>query len=213
MIGGDGRSEMHVGPGGFTDVPSGSFYYDAVNWAVDKGITNGTSTTTFSPDNACTRKEVVTFLWRAFGSSEPSTSSTPFTDIRSTDYYYKAVCWAVKSGITNGMTASSFGPDIVCTRAHVVTFLYRAKGHPLKQAAYIGPSVSTVGKFVDVPSNSYYAGAVLWAVDNGVTNGMDATHFGPDLACTRAHVVTFLYRALFKPLPSGGDELPIIPIG
>ena len=124
---------MPIQPGGnpFTDVASNRFYYKPILWAVEKGITNGTTSTTFSPENSCTRAEVVTFLWRAYGSVEPtSTGGTPFTDISSSRYYYKAVLWAVQHNITNGMTKTTFGPDLVCTRGHVVTFLWRAEGKP-----------------------------------------------------------------------------------
>ena len=169
----------------FTDVSFRNYYYNAVKWAVDKGITSGTSRYTFSPDVACTRAQVVTFLWRAAGSPAPMLNKNPFTDVHTSDYYYDAVLWAVQNGITNGTSAKTFSPDATVTRAQVVTFLWRANGQP------------TAGNsgFVDVCSNAYYAKAVDWAFANGITTGMDYGAFGPDTACTRAQIVTFLYRA------------------
>ena len=208
-------SDALIGASSYPDVLGGSFYESAAYWAKNRGITDDIITgSTFSPDKSCTRKEVMTFLWRAFGSEE-STASIPFTDVRSTDYYYKAVRWAVENGIAKGITATTFCPDQVCTRGHVVTFLYRAKVPNSRHIIYSPETMRAVKNFVDVDANSFCAKAVRWALENGVTNGMDSTHFGPDLPCTRAHIVTFLYRALSSPLPtdSGGDELPIIPIG
>ena len=173
--------------GGFVDVPSGQFYTDAVAWAVKKQITNGTDATHFSPDMACTRAQVVTFLWRAKGSPAPRSARNPFVDVRADDYYRTAVLWAVEQGITNGTDANHFSPDMVCTRAHVVTFLWRAEG---------SRPAGSASAFVDVPAGEYYAQAVAWAVQKQITNGTDATHFSPDLACTRAQVVTFLWRDL-----------------
>lgn len=160
-------------------------YYNAVKWAVDKGITSGTSRYTFSPDVACTRAQVVTFLWRAAGSPAPMLNKNPFTDVHTSDYYYDAVLWAVQNGITNGTSAKTFSPDATVTRAQVVTFLWRANGQP---------AAGNSG-FVDVSSNAYYAKAVDWAFANGITTGMDYGAFDPDTACTRAQIVTFLYRA------------------
>ena len=168
----------------FYDVPNGAYFYEAVKWAVDKGITNGLSDTMFGPYESCTRAQIVTFLWRATGSPEPKTASS-FTDVPANAYYAKAVAWAVENGITNGMTATMFAPDATCTRGQSVTFLYRA----LKGTA----SGST--NFTDVQSDAFYADAINWAVANNVTNGTSATTFSPNADCTRAEIVTFLYRA------------------
>ena len=168
----------------FADVSTSAYYYDAVKWAVDKGITNGLSDTMFGPYESCTRAQIVTFLWRAAGSPEPKTASS-FTDIPVSAYYAKAVAWAVENGITNGMTATEFAPDATCTRGQSVTFLYRA----LKGTA----SGST--NFTDVKSDAFYADAVNWAVASDVTNGTSNTTFSPNADCTRAEIVTFLYRA------------------
>ena len=168
----------------FYDVPNGAYFYEAVKWAVDKGITNGLSDTMFGPYESCTRAQIVTFLWRATGSPEPKTASS-FTDVPANAYYAKAVAWAVENGITNGMTATMFAPDATCTRGQSVTFLYRA----LKGTA----SGST--NFTDVKSDAFYADAINWAVANNVTNGTSNTTFSPNADCTRAEIVTFLYRA------------------
>ena len=168
----------------FYDVPNGAYFYEAVKWAVDKGITNGLSDTMFGPYESCTRAQIVTFLWRATGSPEPKTASS-FTDVPANAYYAKAVAWAVENGITNGMTATMFAPDATCTRGQSVTFLYRA----LKGTA----SGST--NFTDVKSDTFYADAINWAVANNVTNGTSNTTFSPNADCTRAEIVTFLYRA------------------
>ena len=168
----------------FIDVPASAYYYDAVYWAVDEGITNGTTATTFSPNKACTRAQMVTFLWRAAGEPEPETTVNPFTDVAAGAYYYDAVLWAVEQGITNGTTATTFSPDATVTRAQTVTFLWRSAG---------SPTVSGSG-FADVASDAYYAGAVAWAVSEGITNGTTTTTFSPGSSCTRAQIVTFLYR-------------------
>ena len=168
----------------FYDVPNGAYFYEAVKWAVDKGITNGLSDTMFGPYESCTRAQIVTFLWRAAGSPEPKTVSS-FTDVPASAYYAKAVAWAVENGITNGMTETTFAPDATCTRGQSVTFLYRA----LKGTA----SGST--NFTDVKSDAFYADAISWAVANNVTNGTSNTTFSPNADCTRAEIVTFLYRA------------------
>ena len=181
---------LRVTEGKFVDVEPQEYYALPVDWAVAKGITNGTGAYTFSPMEPCTRGQVVTFLWRAAGSPEPKSANHPFTDIKPSDYFYKAVLWAVEQGITNGMDLTHFGPDVPCTRAHVVTFLWRANGKPAAEAA---------NPFVDVPAEEYYAEPVLWAVEQGITNGMDATHFGPDNICLRGQIVTFLYRAMADP--------------
>lgn len=169
----------------YTDVPSDAYYYDAVVWAVKNGITVGTSATTFSPDAPCTRAQVVTFLWRAAGSPSPQNSSNPFADVAPDAYYYDAVQWAVEQGITVGTSATTFSPDAIVTRGQTVTFLYRAAG---------SPAASGSNAFGDVTSDAYYASAVQWAVSKGVTVGTSATTFGPNDNCTRAQIVTFLYR-------------------
>lgn len=170
----------------FTDVYEGAYYADAVEWAVANGITSGTSATTFSPDASCTRAQMVTFLWRAAGSPAPAATINPFTDVDSGAYYYDAVLWAVEQGITSGTSATTFAPDAAVTRGQTVTFLYRAAG---------APAVSGSSAFTDVAADAYYASAVVWAVSEGVTNGTSATTFSPDADCTRAQIVTFMYRA------------------
>ena len=171
----------------FVDVPNDSFCIDPVLWAVEKGITTGTSATAFDPNGKCARAIVVTFLWRAAGSPEPETANNPFTDVKESDFYYKAVLWAVENGITTGTSATTFSPTELCNRATVVTFLYRAMGSPAVN--------STENPFSDVKVDSWYGPAVLWAVENGITNGMGDGTFGVGASCTRAQVVTFLYRA------------------
>ena len=170
--------------GVFVDVATGSYYEDAVDWAVENGITKGTDDTHFSPDGICTRAQIVTFLWRAAGSPEPKTMSS-FADVSMDAYYAKAVAWAVENGITTGTGDGKFSPDATCTRAQSVTFLFRA----------IGKLVDSKAEFSDVLTDSYYANAVAWAVENGVTNGIGDGLFGPDNSCTRAQIVTFLFRA------------------
>ena len=174
--------EVEVSP--FADVATDAYYYDAVKWAVNKGITNGVSETLFGPDQACTRAQIVTFLWRAAGSPEPKSGSS-FADVAADAYYAKAVAWAVENGITKGTSETTFHPDEICTRAQGVTFLYRA----------LGKLAAAQAGFTDVAADSYYADAVNWAAENGVTNGISETLFGPDGSCTRAQIVTFLYRA------------------
>ena len=169
----------------FTDVAAGSYCYDAVQWAVANGITNGTDATHFSPNAGCTRGQVVTFLWRAAG--EPTVGgNVGFVDVAPGSYCYEAVKWAVANGITNGTDATHFSPNETCTRGQVVTFMYRAEGEP---------AVGGSNGFVDVAAGSYCYNAVQWAVANGITKGTDATHFSPNATCTRGQVVTFLYRA------------------
>lgn len=172
----------------FIDVPASAYYYDAVAWAVENGVTNGyESAVTFAPDVKCSRAEAVTFIWRAVGCPEPVTTEHPFTDVSGNAYYYKAVLWAVENGVTNGTgDGTTFSPDVKCSRAEIVTFLYRAAG---------SPAVHSDSGFADVNSNAYYANAVTWAVRNGITNGYDtAATFAPDVKCSRAEIVTFLYR-------------------
>ena len=168
----------------FYDVPNDAFFYEAVKWAVDKGVTNGLTETMFGPYEPCTRGQIITFLWRAAGSPEPKTAVS-FTDVPAGSYYAKAVAWAIENGITNGMTETTFAPDATCTRGQSVTFLYRAlKG-----------SAGATSSFVDVPANAFYADAVGWAVSGKVTDGTSNTTFSPDDNCTRGQIVTFLYRA------------------
>lgn len=171
----------------FTDVPSGAYYEDAVIWAVKKDITSGTSATTFNPDGSCTRAQAVTFLWRAAGSPEPKSAAMPFTDVPAGSYFEKAVLWAVENGITKGTSDTTFSPDASCTRAQIVTFLWRAGG---------SPAVSGNSAFSDVAADAYYAAAVAWAEKNGVTGGIGGGLFGSDNTCTRAQIVTFIYRSV-----------------
>ena len=171
----------------FVDVADGSYYYNAVYWAVANGVTAGTSETTFSPNAGATRAQVVTFLWRAAGSPEPTTTDCTFTDVKAGSYYEKAVMWAAENGVTAGTSTTTFSPDDPCTRAQVVTFLWRAAGSP--------EPTTTECKFTDVKAGSYYEKAVLWAAETGVTAGTSETAFSPDQPCTRAQVVTFLWRA------------------
>ena len=167
----------------FADVPASAYYADAVAWAVEQGITSGTSATTFSPDMSCTRAQIVTFLWRANGSPKAD-GANPFTDVSADAYYYDAVLWAVKEGITSGTSAATFSPDATVTRGQTVTFLYRAAGAP----------AVTGGSFADVAADAYYADAVAWAVKEGITSGTGGNSFSPDAPCTRGQIVTFLYR-------------------
>ena len=175
--------EVETSP--FSDVSTSAYYYEAVKWAQEKGITGGIGNGLFGPNQPCTRAQVVTFLWRAAGSPAPMLNKNPFMDVHTSDYYYDAVLWAVQNGITNGTSAKTFSPDATVTRAQVVTFLWRANGQP---------AAGNSG-FLDVSSNAYYARAVDWAFANGITTGVDYGAFGPDTACTRAQIVTFLYRA------------------
>ena len=170
----------------FKDVPKSEWYYEPVMWAVKNKITAGTSDTTFSPNDPCTRGQVVTFLYRAAGSPAVSGSS-PFTDVKSTDYFHSAVLWAVQNGITQGTSATSFSPDEPCTRAQVATFLWRSKGQPIP--------VTIDSPFTDVPLTEYYYIPVIWAVKSGITQGTGGGKFSPDESCTRAQIVTFLHRA------------------
>lgn len=171
----------------FTDVPSGSYYADAVAWAVENGITGGISADTFAPNAACTRAQAVTFLWRAAGSPEPQSAETAFTDVKPGSYYEKAVAWAVENGITKGTSDTAFSPDAPCSRGQIVTFLWRSQK---------SPAVGTANPFTDVKPGDYYADAVLWAVAKGVTHGTTDTTFSPGSGCTRAQIVTFLWRCM-----------------
>ena len=171
--------------GVFVDVATGSYYEDAVDWAVENGITKGTDDTHFSPDGICTRAQAATFLWRAAGSPKPETRTMPFTDVPAGSYYYDAVLWAVENGITKGTSNTTFSPNMTCTRAQIVTFLWRSEK---------SPAAGTANLFVDVKSTVYYADAVLWAVKEDITKGTTNTTFSPDADCTRAQIVTFLWR-------------------
>ena len=171
--------------GVFVDVATGSYYEDAVDWAVENGITKGTDDTHFSPDGICTRAQAVTFLWRTAGSPASKTSTMPFTDVPVGSYYYDAVLWAVKNGITKGTSDTTFSPDMTCTRAQIVAFLWRSEK---------SPAAGTANPFADVKSTAYYADAVLWAVKENITKGTTSTTFSPNADCTRAQIVTFLWR-------------------
>ena len=173
----------------FVDVPTNAYYYDAVLWAVEQGITQGTDSLHFSPDGICTRAQAVTFLWRAAGSPAPKSNTMPFTDVPAGSYYYDAVLWAVENGITKGTSDTAFSPNLNCTRAQIVTFLWRSEQ---------SPAAGTVNPFTDVKSDAYYADAVLWAVNKDITKGTSATTFSPDNNCTRAQIVTFLFRSMSK---------------
>ena len=162
--------------------------HNAIDWALVKHITAGTSATTFGPTDITTRAQVVTFLWRAAGSPEPASMNNPFTDVPAGSYYEKAVLWAVENEITAGIGNNAFGPKMSCTRAQIVTFLWHFAGSPAPE--------SETNPFQDVSANAYYAAAVLWARENGITAGTSETSFSPDAVCTRAQVVTFLYRLL-----------------
>ena len=169
----------------FYDVPNGAYFYEAVKWAVENGITTGVGNDLFAPEQPCTRAQIVTFLWRAAGSPEPKGTAAGMTDVVSGSYYEKAVAWAIENGITTGTTTSTFSPNATCTRAQSVTFLYRA----------LGTAPTTVNGFTDVAADAFYADAVAWAVESGVTNGTTDSTFSPNNSCTRAQIVTFLYRA------------------
>ena len=171
--------------GVFVDVATGSYYEDAVDWAVENGITKGTDDTHFSPDGICTRAQAVTFLWRAAGSPKPEPRAMPFTDVPVGSYYYDAVLWAVENGITKGTSDTTFSPNMTCTRAQIVAFLWRSEK---------SPAAGIANPFADVKSTAYYADAVLWAVKENITKGTTSTTFSPNADCTRAQIVTFLWR-------------------
>lgn len=169
----------------FHDMSRFDYFYDAVKWAAENGIASGTGRYTFSPDAVCTRAQTVTFLWRAAGSPMPRYRTCAFTDVDARDYYYNAVLWAVEQGITTGLTATTFGPDVTVSRGQVATFLYRAAS---------APKPNTFNPFTDVKTTAYNYDAILWAYDNRITTGTSDTTFSPDASCTRAQIVTFLYR-------------------
>ena len=172
----------------FRDVKVSDWFYEAVLWAVQNEVTGGTSATTFSPENDCTRAQVVTFLWAANGRPEPATTDNPFKDVKETDWYYQAVLWAVENQITAGTSVDTFSPEDTCTRGQVATFLWRAQGKPA--------AAESTNPFSDVAEDVYYYEPILWAVEEGVTQGTGKGKFSPENDCTRGQIVTFLYRAL-----------------
>ena len=177
-------------PATFVDVSASEYYAPAVSWAVANNITAGTSSTTFSPNATCTRGQVVSFLWRAAGSPEPKQDKNPFTDVKKSDYYYKAVLWASENGIVYGITSTTFRPNQGCTRGQVAAFLWRTAGKPEPNTANC--------PFSDVSASEYYYKAVTWAAENNIVYGTSSTKFSPNASCTRAQIVTFLYRFLDK---------------
>ena len=168
-----------------------AYYYNAVYWAAGRGITSGTGPTTFSPNKECTRGQIVTFLWKAMGSPEPRSTYNPFTDVKTTDYFFKPVLWAKENGITSGKTDTTFAPGAPCTRGQIVNFLWKSIGSP--------EPVSTSNPFTDVKPSDYFFKPVLWAKENGITSGTSATTFSPGKTCTRAQAMTFLWNANGKP--------------
>ncbi len=172
----------------FEDVKEGDYFYESILWAYQNQITAGTDATHFSPNRACTRAQVVTFLWRASGQPEPTSTAHPFVDVQESDYFYKAVLWAVENSITAGTNATHFSPNAKCTRGQVATFLWRLAG-------CVQPS-ALENPFLDVTEDEYYYNAVLWAVEQGITAGTGETTFSPRATCSRGQIVTFLYRAL-----------------
>ena len=170
----------------FADVSTDAYYYEAVKWAAKNGITGGVGNGLFAPDAPCTRAQIVTFLWRAAGSPAPKGTAVVPADVLPGSYCYDAVAWALENGITNGLADGTFGVNNTCTRGQSVTFLYRA----------MGTAPTTVNGFTDVTADAFYADAVAWAVESGVTNGTSASTFSPNNGCTRAQIVTFLYRTM-----------------
>lgn len=173
----------------FTDVPENAWYAEAVKWAVENNITAGTSSTTFNPKQICTRAQIVTFIWRAAGSPTTNDVTNPFIDVNENAYYYKAILWAVKNGITSGTSYNRFSPNMACTRAQIVTFIWKSDGSP--EPTEINAENCP---FEDVNPSAYYAKAVYYAVEKGITSGVDLTHFAPNKICTRAEAVTFLWK-------------------
>ena len=174
-------------PNPFSDLAPSDFCYDAVMWAVGRDITGGIGNDTFGPNLPCTRAQAVTFLWRAAGSPEPETRAMPFTDVPVGSYYYNAVLWAIENGITKGTSDTMFSPDATCSRAQIVTFLWRAGG---------SPATSGNSAFTDVAADAYYAAAVIWAEKNDITGGIGGGLFGSNNDCTRGQIVTFIYRSV-----------------
>lgn len=169
----------------FTDVPEGAYFEEPVLWAVERGITSGTSATTFSPNMVCDRAQAVTFLWRAMDKPEPKNTEMTFTDVPEGSYYYEAVLWAVENGITSGTGGGKFSPSMQCDRSQIVTFLWRTMGCPASEGS---------APFADVSVDAYYRNAVIWAVENAITSGTGGGYFSPLMKCDRAQIVTFLYR-------------------
>jgi len=182
----------------FTDVKSTAWYYKAVQWAVEKNITSGTTPTTFSPSTICTRAQAVTFLWNANGKPNPTITKNPFTDVKATAWYYKAVLWAVEKNITSGTTPTTFAPDAKCDRSQIVTFLWNSQSK-------VEPT-SSKNPFTDVSSKAWYYKAVLWAVEKGITKGTTATTFAPSTKCDRAQIVTFLYNFMANNTPATPEQ-------
>ncbi len=182
-----------------TDIAPSDYFYPAVQWAMENGITNGVGNDLFKPEDSCTRGQIVTFLWRAAGCPEPLTTESPFTDTFAEEYYYKAVLWAAEQGITNGVGDGLFSPEETCTRAQAATFLWRAQGEPTPE--------SQAESFTDVPTDTYYTQAVLWAAEQGITNGVGEGRFAPEEQCTRGQIVTFLWRTAGTP-----DLSPYCPV-
>ncbi len=180
-------ASVFAAPESFRDVASDAYYHEAVLWAVQQGITAGVGENKFGPNNPCTRDQIMTMLWRAAGSPGHQTAESAFTDVSQGDYFYDAVLWAVENGVTAGVGNNKFGPSNPCTRAQIVTFLWKARGSQ--------EPTNTANQFTDVASDAYYAKAVAWAVENKVTSGVGNNHFGPDETCTRAQIVTFLWKA------------------
>ena len=180
-----GQCAIFVSAASFTDVPATAYFYEAVKWAVAEGITAGKTETTFAPNETCTRAQAVSFIWRAKGCPEPAGTQNPFTDVKESHYFYKAVLWAVENGINAGMTPTTFGPNQNCTRGQIVTFLWNTEGKPI---------VSAENPFTDVKESHYFYNAVLWAVENNITAGMSETKFAPNNKCTRGQIVCFLER-------------------
>lgn len=168
----------------FEDVNESDYFFEPVEWAVEVGITKGIDETHFRPDSICTRAQTVTFLWRAAGCPEPESADNPFTDVKSGDYYYDAVLWAVENGVTKGTSENTFSPDTKCERAHVVTFMNRLAGE----------TVTADNPFSDVKDDAYYYNAVMWAVEKGITKGTSDTTFSPEQGCSRGQIVTFIFR-------------------
>lgn len=174
----------------FLDISKNAYYYEPVLWAVYRGITTGLDESHFGPDAVCNRAQLVTFLWRAAGKPEPRSRENPFVDVPDGCFYEQAVLWAYENGITTGTDGTHFSPEALCNRAQVVTFLHRSRGCPEPEVIYAFP---------DVPPGSYFREAVLWAAQRGITNGMDGGLFRPELSCSRAQIVTFLYRDAKNP--------------